>query len=1022
MTFDYTCLKDPTLFQINRLPAHSDHRYYRSATEAQLRRSSFQHSLDGLWHFQYAPNLQAIVPGFEQPDFDCKAWGLIPVPAHIQLQGYDVPQYVNVQYPWDGREAIQPGEIPVDFNPVASYVRYFTVPQTLAGQRLSISFEGAESGLAVWLNGQFIGYSEDSFTPSAFDLTDALVQGENKLAVQVFKWTSGSWLEDQDFFRFSGIFRSVYLYAEPLCHVADLKVRTDLNDTFEQGVLTVDLSIADGQTATVQAQLKLAEDLVGEVRLLVDGQGQITLPVDQPVLWSAEQPALYDLELSVYDKAGNLQEFIPQRVGFRRFELKDGLMRLNGQRIVFNGVNRHEFSCDSGRVMTEDLIRQDLQIMKQHNINAVRTSHYPNITAFYEFCDEYGLYVIDETNLETHGLWAEINAGRRRIEDAVPGNDARWLPAVLDRARSMYERDKNHACILIWSCGNESFGGTNILAMADYFRAQDKTRLVHYEGLNWDRRYPDSSDMESQMYTSVEGIEAFLAKDRSKPFISCEYTHAMGNSNGAMHKYTDLSDRDPSYQGGFIWDFVDQSLRRLNRHGIEFQAYGGDFGDRPTDWNFCGNGIVTGDRSLSPKIQEVKFNYQGLQIEVEPAKVTIRNKYLFSRTSSFDCRVTLLRDGCPVSLGSDVPYIILTTDVAPLGEETYALPVAQIAEPGEYVVTVSFHLRSATIWAEAGHEIAFGQGVYRIAAPVQPVQHPGSPVQVIDGTFNIGVRGATFEALFSRNDGGLTSYKVAGREYVEAIPKPNFWRAPTDNDRGNQMMARYAQWKVASLYALHRPLDVRPEEALKLVNPKVDVQADLVDITYTYYLPTTPAATCDVRYRVHSDGVITVRQTYVPVAGLPDMPEFGWMLKTSAKLDQVEWYGLGPEETYWDRQKGGKLGIWRNQVTDNLAKYLVPQETGNKTGVRYAQVTDRQGHGLRFCGDNLNFSALPYTPHELENAMHAYELPAYNQTVIRVSLQQLGVAGDDSWGARTHPEYQIDVTRPVEFEFSFCAI
>ncbi len=1022
MTFDYTCLKDPTLFQINRLPAHSDHRYYRSEAEAQLRRSSFQHSLDGLWHFQYAPNLQAIVPGFEQPEFDCKAWGLIPVPAHIQLQGYDVPQYVNVQYPWDGREAIQPGEIPVDFNPIASYVRYFAVPAQMAGQRLFISFDGAESGLAVWLNGQFIGYSEDSFTPSAFELTGALVAGENKLAVQVFKWTSGSWLEDQDFFRFSGIFRSVYLYTQPVCHVTDLKVRTDLSETFEQGVLTVDLSITDGQAAMIQAHLKLAEDLVGEVRLLVNGQGQITLPVGQPALWSAEQPVLYDLELSVFDKGGNLQEFIPQRVGFRRFELKDGLMRLNGRRIVFNGVNRHEFSCDSGRVMTEDLIRQDLQIMKQHNINAVRTSHYPNITAFYERCDEYGLYVIDETNLETHGLWAEINAGRRQIEEAVPGNDARWLPAVLDRAQAMYERDKNHACILIWSCGNESFGGTNILAMADYFRAQDKTRLVHYEGVNWDRRYPDSSDMESQMYTSVENIEAFLAKDRSKPFISCEYTHAMGNSNGAMHKYTDLSDRDPSYQGGFIWDFVDQSLRRLNHHGVEFQAYGGDFGDRPTDWNFCGNGIVTGDRSLSPKIQEVKFNYQGLQIEVEPAQVTIRNNYLFTRTSAFDCRVTLQRDGQPVKLADTRDYLLLTTDVAPLSTQSLALAIPVQEQPGEYVVTVSFHLRSATIWAEAGHEIAFGQGVYRIAAPVQPVQHPGSPVQVIDGTFNIGVRGATFAALFSRNDGGLTSYKVAGREYVEAIPKPNFWRAPTDNDRGNQMMARYAQWKVASLYALHRPLDARPEEALKLVNPKVEVQADLVDITYTYYLPTTPAASCDVRYRVHSDGVITVRQTYVPVAGLPDMPEFGWMLKTSAHLDQVEWYGLGPEETYWDRQKGGKLGIWRNQVTDNLAKYLVPQETGNKTGVRYAQVTDRQGHGLRFCGDNLNFSALPYTPHELESAMHAYELPTYNQTVIRVSLQQLGVAGDDSWGARTHPEYQIDVTRPVEFEFSFCAI
>lgn len=1019
MTFDYTCLNDPTLFQINRLPAHSDHRYYWSVNEAQLGTSSYQHSLDGLWHFHYASNFKEMKPNFERLDFDCKVWDLIPVPAHIQLQGYDIPQYVNVQYPWDGREAIKAGEIPVEFNPIASYVKYITVPTQMAGQRLYISFDGAESGLAVWLNGQFIGYSEDSFTPSAFELTDALIAGENKLAVQVFKWTSASWLEDQDFFRFSGIFRSVYLYTQPACHVEDLKIRTTLNDAFDRGVLTADLLIAGGQAATIQAKLKLLDCVISEVTLLLSGQGQINVAVDQPMLWSAEQPALYDLEISVFDLSGKMQEFIPQRIGFRRFELKDGLMRLNGQRIVFNGVNRHEFSCDNGRVMTEDLICQDLQIMKQHNINAVRTSHYPNISAFYERCDEYGLYVIDETNLETHGLWAEINAGRRQIEEAVPGNDERWLPAVLDRAQSMYERDKNHACILIWSCGNESFGGTNILAMADYFRAQDNTRLVHYEGVNWDRRYPNSSDMESQMYTSVKNIEAFLAKDRSKPFISCEYTHAMGNSNGAMHKYTDLSDRDPSYQGGFIWDFVDQSLRHINRHGVEFQAYGGDFGDRPTDWNFCGNGIVNGDRSLSPKIQEVKFNYQGLQIQVEPSQVTIRNKYLFTRTSAFECRVSLLRDGCTVALSSDEPYLILTTDIAPLSEQTSSLPLPLMEQSGEYVITVSFHLREETIWAKAGHEIAFGQGVYEIA---RPAPYSTAALTVIDGTFNIGVRGEGFEALFSRSDGGLTSYKVLGREYVEATPKPNFWRAPTDNDRGNQMMARCAQWKVASLYALHRPIDIRHEDALKLVNPRLDIQTYYVDVTYTYYLPTTPASTCEVCYRVSGDGVIKVNQSYMPIEGLSVMPEFGWILKTSADLDQVEWYGLGPEETYWDRQKGGKLGIWHNQVTDNLAKYLVPQETGNKTGVRYAKVTNRQGNGLCFFSDSFNFSALPYTPHELENAQHAYELPAYNQTVIRVSLQQLGVAGDDSWGAHTHPEYQIDVSRPVEFSFSFCAI
>lgn len=1021
MKFDYGKIKDPAFFAQNRVKAHSDHHYYKNHRELAEKNESFRQNLNGLWKFQYARNLAEAPAGFEAEDFDCKGWEDIRVPAHIQMEGYDKPQYVNVQYPWDGHEAIEPGEIPTQFNPVASYVKYFTVPENMQGKRLFVSFQGVESGFALWCNGSYVGYSEDAFTPSEFELTSYLKEGENKLAVQVFKWTSGSWCEDQDFFRFSGIFRDVYLYSIPDTHVSDIRIKTILNDTYDRGNLEIVLeAIGNGKVELILT--RQGEEAARTEVEIKDGQSTVVeLTIEQPALWSAEQPNLYDLMIQVTDDQEQLQELIPQRVGFRRFAIEDGIMKLNGKRIVFKGVDRHEFSSRRGRVPNHDELLRDIVTMKRNNINAIRTSHYPNDSALYALCDEYGLYLIDECNMETHGMWDMVGRGVWPIEKALPGDRQEWKDLLLDRVNSMYQRDKNHPSIIIWSCGNESFGGSVIYEMSRLFHALDDTRLVHYEGVCNDRRYNDTSDMESRMYPSAAYVKDFLQKDRSKPYLLCEYTHAMGNSCGGMHKYTDLTDEEPLFQGGFIWDYIDQSIYHKDRYGKEVLGYGGDFDDRPCDYNFSGNGIAYGgERMPSPKMQEVKFNYQNISIQIQDDQFTVINKNLFTNTDVYDCKISLTLDGRQIA---DTKVDI---GVEPLSQQTYQLPRWRYLTPwskeepwmatdaGEYVVTVSFVLKEDTLWAQRGHEVAFGQGIYEIEAPQQ--RKAPSYMKVTDGTYNLGIKGEHFEVLFDKGGKGLVSYVYGGREMIKAIPKPNFWRAPTDNDNGNQMPFRYAQWKLASMYQLNGiPGSKEP-------NPVIVQETDKVTVTYTYYLPTTPESSCEVAYTVTGDGTVHTALSYDPPKGIHDMPEFGMLFKFDADYENLTWYGYGPAETYCDRERGGKLGIHHNKVADNIAQYLVPQECGNHTHVRKASVTDNLGRGIEFSGKELSFSALPYTPHELENAMHSYELPPVYYTVVRVALQQMGVAGDDSWGARTHDEYLIDVTKPLELHFSFRGI
>lgn len=1021
--FNFDILKNPEIFRENRLDAHSDHVCYANWGEVFLGESSYQMSLNGIWKFSYAKNMTLVPVDFEKEEVDCKNWEDIRVPAHIQMEGYDVPHYTNTTYPWDGREVIMPGEIPSDFNPVASYVKYFTIPENFKGKKVVISFQGVESGFALWLNGSYVGYSEDTFDPSEFDLTPYLKDGENKLAVRVWKWTSSSWCEDQDFFRFSGIFRDVYLYAVPEIHLWDLKVVSTLSNDFKTGEMQVDLKTSG--IGSVHFIFEYGDKVLNDgVVSITKEETSVKNIVISPKLWSAEEPNLYKLKLELINKNDEIVEVVSQNVGFRRFEIVDGIMMLNGKRIVFKGVNRHEFSGNVGRVPVREEIIKDIIVMKQHNINAIRTSHYPNDSLIYELCDIYGLYMIAENNLESHGIWEAAARGLFSYDEIVPNDNLLWKPMMLDRVNSCYQKNKNHPAILIWSTGNESYGGSVLQAMCDKFHELDPNRLVHYEGVTWDERYQETAtDMYSQMYTPVEGIKKFLKEHPNKPFICCEYTHAMGNSCGGMHKYTDYTDEEPRYQGGFIWDYVDQSIYKKDRYGNWFLGYGGDFDDRPSDYEFSGNGIVYGgNRNSSPKMQEVKFNYQNITVIFEQNKFTVWNKNLFVNTSIYQAFVILQANG------EIVEKVAMDISVAPLTKKTFSVPkefdtrmkLMQEAyekreeDAPEFALTVSFALKEDTLWAKAGHEVAFGQKILK--KEVKPYTCD-KPIKVTKGWSNIGVKGNDFSVLFSTGRPGMISYVYGGVEMLKSVPMPNFWRAPVDNDNGNLMSQRYAQWKLASMYISNRNdglFDYRP--------PKVEEERNCVSVYYDLYMPTTPVSQCQLKYKVFGDGTVEMTLSYDPVKELGDMPEFGVMFKFDADYDTVKWYGLGESETYADRKQGGKLGIYENKVVDNLAEYMVPQETGNKCDVRYAKIVDRKGRGMMFFGDEISFSALPYTPHELENARHSFELPQVHYTVVRVADAQMGVSGDDSWGAKVHPEYLLDVSKKKVFTFCFRGI
>ncbi|AJY45495.1 glycoside hydrolase family 2 TIM barrel-domain containing protein [Martelella endophytica] len=988
MTPDIAWLADSRTFAVNRLPAVSDH-VARPAGDGSLRQS-----LDGAWAFALAEDVASRPQGFEARGFDASGWATIEVPGYMQLQGFGPNQYVNTQYPWDGIEHLRPPEVP-EANLVGSYIRDFT----FAGKksRVILTFDGVETAFFVWLNGTFVGYAEDSFTPSRFDVTDLIEEGDNRLAVQVFQRSSASWIEDQDFWRLTGISRSVWLENQPALHLDDLFVTTDLNDDFSSASLRLRLKLSlPGEGGKVEVALSGSDGLVLEPwQCEASAEMDLAFDVAGPELWSAEAPNLYDLSLTLIGADGEDSETVTERIGFRRFEMIDKVMHLNGKRIIFNGVNRHDFDARRGRAVTYEQMLWDVKFFKQNNINAVRTCHYPNQTVFYRLCDEYGIYLIDEANLESHGSWQKD--GKVEPSWVVPGDREDWQDCVTDRARSMLERDKNHPSILIWSCGNESFGGKVIYEMSQFFRDRDPSRLVHYEGVFHDRRYDDTSDMESRMYAKPADVETYLNDNPQKPFILCEYMHAMGNSCGGMHLYTDLVDQYRLYQGGFIWDYIDQAMD----DGDGRLRLGGDFSDRPSDYEFCADGIVTARREPSPKVQEVKALYQSFDIAPSAAEVIIRNKNLFVSTAGLSLAVTLLKDGAVVF------ETVMTPEIA--AGETATLPLAlpEAAEPGEYAVQCALKLDEATLWAEAGHEVAFGEHMFTVEGE-KPAPAPVA-LTTSRGDINFGVRSPDMFALFSEPFGGPVSLKKGGLEFLARPPRLTFWRAMTDNDRGRQHGFEHAVWQTAHLYYKRGPV--------------VIADGDEPVIRYRFTLPGITVEP-EVTYRVGRDGRIHVTADFPGAEGLPELPIFGLQFFMDAAFDRFRYYGLGPDENYRDRLRGARLGIFERTVAENLSPYVVPQECGNRVGTRFAEVTDGEGRGLRFEAEGapFEFNALPHGTMELETATRPWELPPVTRTVVTIAAKQMGVGGDDSWGAPVHPQYRVASHRPLSLAFSFAPV
>ncbi|MFC0215071.1 glycoside hydrolase family 2 TIM barrel-domain containing protein [Paenibacillus chartarius] len=1011
---------NPDIFELNRMKAHAALMPFPSVEQAlqgDRAASPYTISLNGSWKFSFAESPDRRPADFYKLDYDTGGWSEIPVPSHWQLQGYDYPQYTNIRYPWHGKEDIQPPFAPTRYNPVGSYVRTFTVPSEWEGQPVYISFQGVESAFYVWVNGDLVGYSEDTFTPAEFDLTPYVTAGENKLAVEVYRWCDASWLEDQDFWRMSGIFRDVYLYSTPLAHVYDFGVTADLDDDYRDGHLavkaTVTSAFADpigrykleallvdgggGRVLSVPLTVEVDLDSSAERRVQLSGH------VPNPLQWSAESPNLYTLVLTLTDAAGKLVEAVSCKVGFRRFELKDGLMTINGKRILLKGVNRHEFGCDNGRAVSYEEMVRDVKLMKAHNINAVRTSHYPNQQVWYELCDEYGLYVIDETNLETHGSWeygAENESAR-----VVPGSKPEWKANVLDRANSMLQRDKNHPSVIIWSLGNESWGGDNFIAMHDFFRSADPSRLVHYEGIFHARKWDAASDIESHMYSPPAVLEQYARSKPKKPFILCEYSHAMGNSCGNLYKYWELFEKYPALQGGFIWDWIDQALRTKTADGIEYLAYGGDFGDTPNDGNFSGNGLIFADGTVTPKLFEVKKCYQNAKFEavkLTEGRLRVTNGNLFTNLNAFECRWELSHDGIAVETGTT------ELDGEPGAVVEFALPV-KLPEPGsaayDATVTVSLVLKQATLWADAGHEVAYEQ--FTVPAKVRHAE-PASPAAKLhteETDTSYIAAGDGFRIEFDKLTGALTSYAVHGAELLRTAPRPNFWRAYTDNDKGNGLPERCATWREAGMERRMLSLSIVSHE-------------DRAEVVADYRLPTTTASYCTVVYTVFGDGRIRIREELQPGAKLPEIPEIGMLFELDGSLNALKWYGKGPHENHWDRAHGAKLGIYEGTVEEQFVPYLRPQECGNKVDVRWAELRRADGIGLRVVGlPTVELNALPYTPAELEAHDHVYKLPPSDRTVLRVNYRQMGVGGDDSWQAKTHPDYTLFANRTYAFEF-----
>ncbi|MDZ7373709.1 MAG: DUF4981 domain-containing protein [candidate division KSB1 bacterium] len=1007
--------EDPAVNGINREPPHATLMPYADFEQARacIREASpYYLSLNGKWKFHWVPRPEERPTEFYKPEFDASGWAEIPVPSNWQMLGYDKPIYTNIRYPFPKN----PPYVDHSYNPVGSYRRTFRLPREWRGRQVFLHFDGVESAFYVWMNGQFVGYSEDSRTPAEFNITSFVRDGENVLAVEVYRWSDGSYLEDQDFWRMSGIFRNVYLFSTPTLHIRDFEVQPELDERYEDAELAVTAWIRNyGTTDAPRVQLEVSllgpdGKPVGSQPVAMNGTsllragGETVLavraPVHRPLKWSAETPYLYTVVLALRDATGQAVEYESARVGFRKVEIKGRHLLVNGKPILIKGVNRHEHDPDTGHYVSLESMIRDIKLMKQFNINTVRTAHYPNDPHWYDLCDQYGLYIIDEANIESHGMGY--------APDQTLANRPEWLSAHLERAIRMVERDKNHPCVIMWSMGNEAGDGLAFEIISDWIHRRDPSRPVHYERA-LDRRHVD---VVSWMYPPLDHLVRYAESQPDRPLIMCEYAHAMGNAVGNLPEYWQLIEAYDALQGGCIWDWVDQGLRKRTPDGKEFWAYGGDYGDEPNDDNFCINGLVSPDRSVQPEIWEVKKVYQNVKFEpvdLFQGIIRLRNGFFFTNLRDFDLRWQLTEDGVPVQSGS-----LPAPDVEPQESAVVRLPLVQPRlNPGaEYWLRVSIHLRQATLWAEAGHEIAWEQFriPYRVARAPRVEPLPGEALHITEGEGGLTIRGKGFEATFDRNSATLASLLYGGLSVIgepeEGVRGPvlNVFRAWTDNEE------RLAdQWYKAGLNKL-RP-EVRRFEWQQLSSGKAEIVTEI-----RYWGTDSSGFDHRCRYTVFANGWIHVANEVDPFGKLPILPRLGVRMTVAGDLEKLTWYGRGPQENYPDRKSGYAIGLWESTVTDQYYPYVRPQETGNHEDVRWLALVDEKGSGILITADEtLSFAALHYTASDLDRANHIHELSPRRNIILCLDAQVLGL-GNGSCGPMVLERYYV---RPESVRFGF---
>ncbi|MCF0258483.1 MAG: DUF4981 domain-containing protein [Erysipelotrichaceae bacterium] len=981
---DLRWLEQPDVFAVNRLDAHSDHAFFQKEP------GDLTLSLNGTWKVDVAENPDGRKADFYKDGFDDSDFAEIKVPGHLQTQGFLNNHYTNTIYPWDGIDELRPPHISWKHNVTASYVTEFDLPENEADFNKVLTFHGVETAFYVWVNGKFVGYAEDSFTPSHFDITPYVTPKGNRLCVEVYQRSSASWLEDQDMWRLTGIFRDVEISLIPKIHIIDVATVQDVDLENGSAGLKVTLKNRVEAAGTVEAFLIEDGKVIASASAEAAEKMEFDFQVEDVKLWSAEYPNLYTLAFKVTSE-GSVMEEASLQIGFRKFGIENGIMMINGKRIQFHGMNRHEFDLVNGRAMPRDIMDWDAAFMKKNNINAVRTSHYPNSSYWYDLADRFGIYLIDETNLETHGTWQKL--GVLDPEWTVPDSKPEWKEAVLDRARNMYERDKNHPSIVIWSVGNEAYGGTNHIAMHDFFHEVDPSRPVHYEGTTWCREFSDATDIESRMYAKPWEIEEYLQNDPQKPYISCEYEHAMGNSLGNMQDYLDL-EKYPHFQGGFIWDYVDQAIKTDKGY-----FYGGDFDDFPNDGNFSGDGVLFADRTETPKTPEMKQLYR--YVKINPAVgdkngVSLLNEYLFTNLSEFDFAYVQKSNGDTVAEGT------FAAAAAP-GEEVFVeLPWVKPKAAGIDTYTVVMKLKEDTSWAKAGHELAFGETVEdnRVKS-----DHTGTHAAAA-GDGNMGVYGDGF-AYYFQYQKGLVSMKLNGKEYLSGPVKPDFYRALTDNDEGAGYGQSAGIWMSAGHYAAIKSWDHGTNED------------GSIWMKYVYGIPFVNLE-AELTYTVYGDGYVSVNLEMDTSENTPLLPAFGMRFLLKGELNEVSWLGKGPQETYCDRDHA-RTDVYSSSVADQFTTYLRPQECGNHMGTYKGTLSCSCGCALTFEaeGTPLQFSALPWTPEQIALANHPYELPESHKTIVRVLSEQMGVGGDDTWGAPVHDEWLIKTGGRLTCRFGF---